>query len=127
MRKEKRCSDEDGDIVIWTAYRKKKELMLVWNNLRKNNNIQVWNCMRATLLEEVLEDAHGSSQSSITGQRRVQRSGPEDQPAHSSKAANSDTEHKQPWGGDQAVACYENRAVEGIKESLWCVHTKLSA
>ncbi|XDV43445.1 hypothetical protein PO909_011925 [Leuciscus waleckii] len=73
--------------------------------------------MRATLLEEIFKDAHGSSQSSITGQRGVQRRGPEDQPAHSSKAAHSDTEHKHPWGGDQAVACYENRAVEGIKLS----------
>ncbi|XP_077096179.1 uncharacterized protein LOC143747331 isoform X2 [Siphateles boraxobius] len=69
----------------------------------------------ATLLEEIFKDAHGSSQSSITGQRGVQRRGPEDQPAHSSRAAHNDTEHKHPWGGDQAVACYENRAVEGIK------------
>lgn len=71
--------------------------------------------LQATLLEEIFKDAHGSSQSSITGQRGVQRRGPEDQPAHSSKAAHSDTEHKHPWGGDQAVVCYENRAVEGIK------------
>ncbi|ROL51869.1 hypothetical protein DPX16_19388 [Anabarilius grahami] len=71
--------------------------------------------LQATLLEEIFKDAQGSSRSSITGQRGVQRRGPEDQPAHSSQAANSDTEHKHPWGGDQAVACYENRAVEGIK------------
>ncbi|CAM4644493.1 unnamed protein product [Leuciscus chuanchicus] len=73
----------------------------------------------ATLLEEIFKDAHGSSQSSITGQRGIQRRGPEDQPAHSSKAAHSDTEHKHPWGEDQAVACYENRAVEGIKAIIY--------
>jgi len=64
--------------------------------------------LQATLLEEIFKDAHGSSQSSITGQRGVQRRGPEDQPAHCSKAAHRDTEHKHPWGGDQAVTSYEN-------------------
>lgn len=70
--------------------------------------------LQATLLQEIFHKtpmgpashpSHGNVESSVTAPRT----------SLPAAALQLIAERKHPWGGDQAVACYENRAAEGIK------------